>query len=58
MKSLYIFYENQHVGVFSRDENLVSSFTYDEQWQANEKSFPLSLAMPLSQQTFNTNYFY
>lgn len=49
MKSLYVFYENQRVGVFSRDENLVSSFTYDEQWQA----FPLSLAMPLSQRTFS-----
>lgn len=31
MKSLYVFYENQRVGVYSRDENLVSSFTYDKQ---------------------------
>ncbi|VEG90332.1 HipA N-terminal domain-containing protein [Legionella spiritensis] len=52
MKSLYVFYENQRVSVFSRDENLVSSFTYDEQWRACENSFPLSLAMPLSQPTF------
>ncbi|MDR3503707.1 MAG: HipA N-terminal domain-containing protein [Legionella sp.] len=53
MKSLYVFYENQRVGIFSRDENLVSSFSYDEQWQASKNSFPLSLAMPLSQQVFN-----
>jgi len=53
MKSLYVFYENQRVGVFSRDDNLVSSFSYDEQWQIGQNSFPLSLAMPLSEQTFN-----
>lgn len=53
MKFLYVFYENQRVGIFSRDENLVSSFTYESQWQLGENSFPLSLAMPLSQQVFN-----
>ena len=53
MKSLYVFYENQRVGVFSRDENLVSSFSYDEQWQVGKNSFPLSLAMPLSERAFN-----
>ncbi len=47
MKALYVFYENKRVGVFSRDENLVSSFSYDEQWQVDKNSFPLSLAMPL-----------
>lgn len=53
MKSLYVFYENQRVGIYTRDENLVSSFTYDKQWQIGQNSFPLSLAMPLSQQTFD-----
>lgn len=53
MKALYVFYENKRVGIFSRDENLVSSFSYDEQWQIGKNSFPLSLAIPLSQQTFN-----
>ncbi|MBA2651658.1 MAG: type II toxin-antitoxin system HipA family toxin [Tatlockia sp.] len=53
MKSLYVYYENQRVGVYSRDDNLVSSFSYDDQWQVGENSFPLSLVMPLSQQTFN-----
>jgi serine/threonine-protein kinase HipA len=53
MKSLYVFYENQRVGVFSRDDNLISSFSYDKQWQISKHSFPLSLAMPLSQKTFN-----
>jgi len=53
MKSLYVFYENQRVGIFSRDENLISSFSYDEQWQVGKNSFPLSLVMPLSDQTFN-----
>ncbi|MDF1827849.1 MAG: type II toxin-antitoxin system HipA family toxin [Legionellaceae bacterium] len=53
MKSLYVFYENQRVGIFSRDDNLVSCFSYDEQWQIGKHSFPLSLVMPLSTQTFN-----
>tara|TARA_R110002126_G_scaffold173969_3_gene322577 strand:+ start:42237 stop:43178 length:942 start_codon:yes stop_codon:yes gene_type:complete len=53
MKSLYVIYENQRVGIFSRDDNLVSSFSYDEQWQIGKHSFPLSLVMPLSTQTFN-----
>ncbi|NCT57170.1 MAG: type II toxin-antitoxin system HipA family toxin [Legionella sp.] len=53
MKSLYVFYENQRVGIFSRDDNLISSFSYNEQWQIGKHSFPLSLAMPLSTQTFN-----
>jgi serine/threonine-protein kinase HipA len=53
MKSLYVFYENQRVGVFSRDDNLVSSFSYDEQWQESKSSFPLSLAMPLAKKTFD-----
>lgn len=52
MKSLYVFYENQRVGIFSRDDNLISSFSYDERWQNSTNSFPLSLAMPLSEQTF------
>lgn len=53
MKSLYVFYENQRVGIFSRDDDLIASFTYDEQWKVSENSFPLSLAMPLSQSTFS-----
>ncbi|MCH9762800.1 MAG: type II toxin-antitoxin system HipA family toxin [Gammaproteobacteria bacterium] len=52
MKFLYVFYENQRVGVFSRDDNLLSSFSYDEQWQNSTASFPLSLAMPLAEKTF------
>ena len=38
MKTLYVFYENRKVGVFSRDENLISTFSYDEQWQVSENS--------------------
>lgn len=53
MKSLYVYYENQRVGVFSQDDNLVSSFYYDELWLSNKDSFPLSLAMPLVKKTFN-----
>jgi serine/threonine-protein kinase HipA len=53
MKTLYVYYENQRVGVFSRDDNLISSFSYDETWQKNTNAFPLSIAMPLSQETFD-----
>jgi len=53
MSSLYVYYENQRVGIFSQDDNLVSSFTYDKHWLCAENSFPLSLAMPLVKETFN-----
>lgn len=52
MSALFVFYENQRVGVLLRDENLISSFSYDEQWQRSPNSFPLSLAMPLSEKSF------
>lgn len=53
MKSLYVFYENRRVGIFSRNDNLVSSFRYDKEWRLDKNSFPLSLAMPLSDQIFD-----
>lgn len=53
MKSLYVFYEDKRVGVFSRNDNLVSSFCYDKQWLMSDASFPLSLAMPLVEATFD-----
>lgn len=53
MKSLYVYYENQRVGAYTRDDNLVSSFSYDEWWLASKDRFPLSLAMPLVKEAFN-----
>lgn len=52
MKKLFVYFENEKVGTLGRDENLISSFSYEESWQKSHQGFPLSLAMPLSQKTF------
>jgi serine/threonine-protein kinase HipA len=52
MKSLNVFFEGQLVGVFSQDEELVHSFKYNEQWREAESAFPISISMPLSNQSF------
>lgn len=52
MKSLYVYYENQRVGLYCQDDNLVSSFSYDAEWIGHPDAFPLSLAMPLEVRTF------
>jgi serine/threonine-protein kinase HipA len=50
--NLYVYFENQKVGTLTRDADLVYSFSYTESWQNSKTSFPLSLAMPLIQKTF------
>ncbi|WP_127716718.1 type II toxin-antitoxin system HipA family toxin [Halobacteriovorax sp. HLS] len=52
MKNLNVFFEGQLVGVFSQDEELLHSFKYDEKWRESEASFPISISMPLSEETF------
>lgn len=52
MKKLFVFYEDICVGTLSRDENLVYSFAYDDSWLTNVKKFPLSIAMPLTQKSY------
>lgn len=49
---LYVYFENQKVGTLIRDEDLVYSFSYEDSWLESKTSFALSIAMPLSQKTF------
>jgi serine/threonine-protein kinase HipA len=52
MSKLNVFYEDFKVGVLERNEDLVYSFQYQEEWLKNPKRFPLSLAMPLQEESF------
>ena len=47
MKSLRVYFEKHLVGILSRTEELTLAFSYEDSWQKSEKSFALSLAMPL-----------
>ncbi len=49
---LYVYFENQKVGTLIKNEDLVYSFSYEESWRNSKAGFPLSLAMPLSQNKF------
>ncbi|MDC1174877.1 type II toxin-antitoxin system HipA family toxin [Bacteriovoracaceae bacterium] len=52
MSKLNIFFETKKVGTLYRDEELVYSFSYSEQWLKEEQAFQLSLAMPLQTESF------
>lgn len=52
MKQLNVFYEDLLVGILTRNDDLVYGFNYSKSWQQHSKGFPLSLAMPLAQDTF------
>lgn len=52
MKSLNVFYEEQLVGVFSQDDEMVHSFTYAKEWIESDSSFPISISMPLAEVAF------
>lgn len=48
MKSLNVFFEEQLVGVFSQNDEMIHSFQYVKEWIDNESSFPISISMPLT----------
>ena len=52
MNKLNVFYEALKVGEFRRDEQLVTSFQYSEEWLKDQSHFPLSLALPLKKEPF------
>jgi serine/threonine-protein kinase HipA len=52
MNKLNVFYELLKVGEIRRDEQLVTSFQYSEEWLKSSKNFPLSLALPLQKEPF------
>lgn len=51
-KKLNVFYEEILVGVLERDEELIYSFQYSDEWINDPNSFQLSLAMPLRSEAF------
>lgn len=52
MNRLNVFYEEKLVGTLLRDNELVFSFAYSDEWLKGKDSFQLSLAMPLQKKTF------
>lgn len=52
MSKLNVFYEDIKVGELFRNEELIYSFSYSEEWLGHEKKFALSLAMPLQKEAF------
>jgi len=52
MKSLNVFFEDSLVGVFSQNEEMIHSFQYANAWIKNEEAFPISLSMPLQEESF------
>lgn len=52
MSALSVYYEHHYVGELARDDDLVFSFVYADEWLSNPVRFPLSLAMPLTSQKF------
>lgn len=52
MKELFVYYEEKKIGKIHVDEEEVYSFSYEKQWLQDTEAFPLSLALPLSEQPF------
>lgn len=52
MNKLNVFYEAFKVGEFRRDDQLVTSFQYSDEWLKESIRFPLSLALPLQKEPF------
>ena len=52
MKSLNVFYESELVGTLSEDDDERLSFKYFESWLKNPNSFPLSMAIKLSDEAY------
>lgn len=52
MNELNVFYEEKLVGSLIRDEELIYSFSYSEEWLNDHDAFQLSLAMPLQKDPF------
>lgn len=52
MKTLNVFYETELVGVLSEDNEEHLSFKYSKDWQVNPNSFPLSIALKLTEEAY------
>lgn len=52
MNKLNIFFEEKKVGTLLRNEELIYSFTYSDEWIKDEEAFALSLVMPLENKIY------
>lgn len=52
MKALNVFYESELVGVLSEDNEERLSFKYSKAWLKNPQSFPLSIALKLTEEAY------
>lgn len=52
MKTLNVFYESELVGVLSEDNEERLSFKYSKNWLENPNSFPLSIALKLTEEAY------
>lgn len=52
MKSLNVFFEDNLVGNFLQNEEMIHSFQYAKDWIKSDEAFPISLSMPLQQEPF------
>jgi len=52
MKALNVFYETEIVGVLSEDDEERLSFNYSKTWLENPHSFPLSIALKLTEEAY------
>jgi serine/threonine-protein kinase HipA len=52
MRKLNVFFEDNLVGVFSQNDEMIHSFQYAEDWIKSDSSFPISISMPLQKEEF------
>jgi serine/threonine-protein kinase HipA len=51
-RKLYLHYDSKLVGELTEDENSLLHFSYDSNWTADQEAFPLSLALPLRDDSY------
>lgn len=55
---LYVYMNNQNVGILSKQSSGQLSFTYVSAWLENKEARPISLSMPLREQNYNGDKVY
>jgi serine/threonine-protein kinase HipA len=55
MKMLNVYYEQTLVGQLHENEDGLMSFQYDKGWLGANKSFPISISLPLQDESFTGN---
>ncbi len=58
MKTLYVSYQNSHIGILSIDEQQLYQFQYKQSWLDNANAFALSCSLPLQKAPFEHRFSY